>query len=83
VKKREIRFDEKGLKAFGIHLKKLRKEKGFTQERLADISNVAESLIQKMEYGSTNATLSTLLALSRGLKVSMKELCDFKVPSEK
>ena len=77
------RFDAKGLKAFGIHFKQLRNAKGISQEELANLSKVGESVIQKIEYGTTNTTLSTLMALSRALKIPMKELCDVKVPLEK
>ena len=83
VKKHKQRFDEKGLKAFGVHLRQLRKAKDLTQEKLSLASTVSEAVIQKIEYGTNNTTLSTLLALSRALKVPMKELCDFKVPLEK
>lgn len=83
MKKRKQRFDEKGVKAFGKHLKQLRKTKGLTQLELSALSDVSIPVIQKIEYGSVNTTISTLMALSRALKIPMKELCDFKITQEK
>ncbi len=63
--------------AFGKHLKKLREERGLSQEELANKSNMAFSQIGRFERGVRSPTLSTIAALATGLGVEPKELLDF------
>lgn len=77
---RKLLFDEKGLKAFAEHLKKKRKEKGFTQEVLAHESGLALSQIARIETAKRSTSLSTVFAIARALKIPIKELFDFDLP---
>ena len=79
TKKRILVFDEKGLKAFALQLKKVRKRKNFTQEKLAYESGLALSQIARIETAKTNPTLSTIFIIARTLDVDLKELFDFKI----
>lgn len=65
------------IKAFGVHLKRLRNERQLSQQELADISNVARSTIQRVEGAQIVPTLDLLCSISQALNISLKELMDF------
>jgi transcriptional regulator with XRE-family HTH domain len=66
------------VKKFTAHLKKLRKQKGFSQQELADTANVAKKTVQRIERGKLNPTLDTLISLSEALEIPLKSLVDFE-----
>ena len=70
--------NDKLLKQFGLHLKKCRQKRGFSQESLAFEADVPVSQIGRIERGEVNTTLSTLNLLAGALKISMKELVDIQ-----
>jgi len=56
-------------------LRKLREEKGLSQEKLARLSDVANNTIIKIEAGKNqNPTLDTLKKISKALEVSVDNL---------
>ena len=56
-------------------LRKLREEKGLSQEKLARLSDVANNTIIKIEGGKNqNPTLDTLKKISKALDISVDEL---------
>lgn len=56
-------------------LRKLREEKGLSQEKLARLSDVANNTIIKIESGKNqNPTLDTLKKISKALEVSVDDL---------
>ncbi len=60
---------------FSKTLKKLRAEKGMTQEELAQLSGVDYKYLQKLEGQTPSSpTLSTLDKLSKGLNISLIDL---------
>lgn len=67
------------LSAFGGNLRTLRKSKGLSMEKLAQISGVEYSQIFEIEHGNINTTISTVYAISKGLGISYKELFDFEM----
>ncbi len=57
------------------NIKKLRKIKGFSQEKLARLTDVANNTIIKIETGKNqNPTLDTLRKISKVLGVSVDAL---------
>ena len=57
------------------NLKKLRKEKGLSQDRLAKLADVANNTIIKIKQGENiNPTLETLKKVAKALDVSVDEL---------
>jgi len=57
------------------NVKKLRKQKGLLQERLARLAHVANDTIIKIESGENkNPTLETLRKVAKALDVSIDEL---------
>jgi len=69
--------DEEYLKAFGKHLRKLRKEKGFTQESLAYKADLSLSQIGRIERGEINPTLCTLKFIAENLELPLSVLVAF------
>jgi len=69
--------DDKYLLAFGKHVKKLRNRKKLSRETLAAYSNIETMQVYRVETGQTNATVSTIVALAKGLEVHPKKLLDF------
>ncbi|WP_394758437.1 helix-turn-helix domain-containing protein [Flavobacterium sp.] len=72
-----IEIDKIFLKEFGRRLKKLRKEKGFSQAQLAFESNIEISQISRIERGLINTTIANAKNLSKTLDVNLKEMFDF------
>jgi transcriptional regulator with XRE-family HTH domain len=79
---RKLIFDHNGLKMFAIHLKKVRKAKGFTQQALAYESELSLSQIARIETARINPTLSTIFAIARALEIPIIELFKFDLPSK-
>lgn len=70
---------------FGSRLKKIRKEKGLTQKKLAQLTGLSEISIRKYENNSRNPKLGVVLKLSEILDTPVSELCkeEFEGLSEK
>lgn len=64
------------MKLIGNFLKELRKEKGITQEQLAEILGVAGRTVSRWETASNMPDLSILLQLAEFYKVDVGELLD-------
>lgn len=67
------------IKAFGNKLKELRIEKKFSQEELANSSDVPISQIGRIERGEINTTISTIYAISQALEIEITELFSFEI----
>lgn len=64
------------LVSFGKKVRQLRKEKGFSQERLADLSGIDRSYMGHIERGSQNITLSKIHQIAEALGVPASELLE-------
>ena len=72
TKKRDLyEFDLK-LDVLGDMIKQLRNEKKLTQTQLGEMIGVKRSEISKLERGSRNMTITTVLKIFRGLKADIK-----------
>ena len=57
------------------NLKKLREQKGLSQDRLAKLADIANNTIIKIEQGENqNPTLDTLKKIAKSFDVSVDEL---------
>ena len=74
---RKLIFDDQGIKAFAIQLKKVRLREGYTQNQLAFESGLTLSQIARIETARINPTLSTVFVLARTLNVRLSDLFDF------
>jgi transcriptional regulator with XRE-family HTH domain len=59
---------------FGLRLRKLRKEKGWTQVQMADLLGVDRSYISDMERGKKNVCLPTMEVIALGFEISIAKL---------
>lgn len=64
----------KYIRRFGTRVRVLRREKGLSQEELADRANVHRTFIGMIERGEKNATLVTIVKISGGLEIPAAEL---------
>ena len=65
---------EENLIVFGTRLKELRKEKKLKQTEMAELLELAPRNYQRLEYGKTNATATTLMFLGDYFHVSVDYL---------
>jgi transcriptional regulator with XRE-family HTH domain len=56
--------------AFGVVLKKYRKEAGFSQEQLAEICGIERTFISMLERAERRPSLSMTFVLSNALSIS-------------
>jgi len=69
--------DEDSLKAFGLHLRKLRESKKISQEALGFGAGSYQSTIIRIELGQSNPKLSTLIAIAKELNIPLSKLMTF------
>lgn len=62
------------LRRFGDNLRKARKQRGWTQEDLADASDLASVQVSRIERGVREIRLTTLVRLTEALKVTADDL---------
>jgi len=67
----------------GLRIKELRKQKGMSQELLAEESGLSLRTIQRIENGQTNPTGESLKRLSNALNVNPDELIDWSIKEDK
>lgn len=64
------------IKRLVMRLKRLREERGLTQEHVAKRSGVSHGYLARLEIGMHDPSLSTLAKLAKALKVTVSELVD-------
>ena len=69
-------MEEKALVEFGRRVQFIRKEKGLSQEVLANMSGVSRKHISNIENGKVNIKLIMLLQLQKALRVPISELVE-------
>ncbi len=62
--------------AFGRRVRKLRNERGLSQDALARATDVHSTMIGRLERGAREPRLSTILRVAAGLEVEPGELLD-------
>lgn len=58
----------------GTKIKKIRKQKGFTQEKLAEMANIDYSYLNLIESGKRNPSIKRLHKIAKVLEVPLREL---------
>ena len=64
--------------AFGKHLRGIRIQLGMNQDDVAAACGIDPTSISRLERGETNATLTTLQRLSKGLCIPLQDLMDLR-----
>lgn len=59
---------------FGRHVRSLRRARGVTQERLAELSRLSPDTVRRLEHGAFSPSLETLHKLCAGLDVTLSTL---------
>lgn len=67
-------MDKEFLKVIGNNVRKLRNDRGMSQQDLADYCNIAKSTIQRIENGTMNPTILMLQSISKVLGVEVESL---------
>ena len=64
------------LLALGQTVRRLRVERGLSQEELADLSGLHRNYIGGIERGERNVGVKALFAIARGLKIKIGRITD-------
>ena len=80
---RKIIFDQAGVEAFALNLKKIRQELGVTQNQLAFEAGITLSQVARIETARINPTLSTVFAIARALDIPLTSIFNFSLPDTK
>lgn len=59
---------------FGKRIRDLRKQKGWSQEELADKVDLHRTYIGAIERGEQSVSIDKIEALAKGLRISLEEL---------
>ena len=66
--------EQEFIKGFGRRLALVRKQKGITQEKLAELVEVHRAYIGFIEQGKRNPSIGNVYKIATALKVSVKSL---------
>jgi transcriptional regulator with XRE-family HTH domain len=67
---------------FGEAVRRFRTERGLTQEKLAQASNLTTNYVSDVERGGTMVSLNTILKLAYGLdRAPVDLIADFTLPA--
>ena len=75
----EYKRNDKAIKAFGNHLRKLRKKLGISQEELAYRTELELSQIGRIERGVINTSISNVFIIAESLEVHPMQLFNFEI----
>ncbi|MBQ3009408.1 MAG: helix-turn-helix transcriptional regulator [Oscillospiraceae bacterium] len=67
----------------GQRIRKYRKEKGLSQEQLAEAVNISVTHMSHIETGNTKLSLPVLVDIALALKITADDLLSDSLPSDK
>ena len=70
-----VEYKRAGSGTFGRRLREIRKERGFTQEALAESADLSGNYISDLELGLKVPSLTILVRLSQALGVATPDCC--------
>jgi len=65
-------------KKLGLSIKKYRRLRGLTQEKLAESIDVSLDFMGKIEIAYSKPSFKTVIAIANALDISLKDLFDFE-----
>ena len=65
--------------SLGIHLRQIRESKNFSQQSLADTSNLPKTTIGRIERAEISATITTLVKIADALEIEPMQLLNFQI----
>ena len=66
--------NEEVMAMFGRNVRRMRMDKGFTQEELAEGAGISQVQIARIEAGKINTSISTVVAIAKALVVKEGDL---------
>ena len=63
------------LAAFGRNVARLRSDRGFSQDKLAERADIDRTYLSGIERGVRNPGIKAVLKLTKALRVDLTELC--------
>ncbi|MEO8428723.1 MAG: helix-turn-helix transcriptional regulator [Verrucomicrobiota bacterium] len=70
-----MKNDDRTLLVFGRNVARIRAERGFSQDKLAEKADLDRTFISGIERGVRNPGIKTVLKVARALNVSVGDLC--------
>jgi transcriptional regulator with XRE-family HTH domain len=70
----KMRGQEKLLRVLGERVRDVRKERGFSQEKLAELADIHVNHLRRVELGQANPTYLVLLRLAKALDISLQRM---------
>lgn len=61
---------------FGLKIKELRKQKSYSQDKLAKLSSIEKSYISNIENGNRNISLEILNKLAKAFEIKIHQFFD-------
>ena len=61
------------LVSLGSRVRRIRKQKGLTQQSLSDLCDIEKANLSRIESGITNPTILTLLKMSKTLNIEIND----------
>jgi len=71
------------LKTVGLKIRAIRKSKGLSQEKLADLSNIHFTHLSDLENSKSNPSATTLFQIAEALEVPLSELVSIPSKADK
>ena len=71
-------MNTKVLERLGKNIKRYRKDKNYTQEKLSEKVGVHPTYIGKLESGKNNPSIMLIYKVSKALDIKLKDLFDFE-----
>ena len=69
-------------KLVGLRIKRVRTEKGYSQEKLAELAGINAKYLSSVERGEENPTLDLFIRLSQSLKSDIREMFDIEYENQ-
>ena len=62
------------LRSLGKRIRELRRERGYSQEKLAELADVHENHVRRIERGEANPSFLVLIRIARAVGISVSDL---------
>ncbi len=72
---RSMKSRDRTLLAFGRNVARIRSNRAFSQDKLAEIADLDRTYISGIERGVRNPGIKTVIRIAHALDVSVGELC--------
>ena len=66
---------DRTLVSFGRNVARIRSERGFSQDKLAEKADLDRTFVSGIERGVRNPGIKTVLRIAKALNASLDELC--------